>query len=153
MIDRGQMVRAKLCDFGISALKTATNEYPSRSFSSIGTCRYQAPELTQLMSKAADRNTSRDMLDIINDTLTDVYSYGLVLYEISHGCIAFGGLSGFHAMLQAYDGERPPIALVRPELAPLGAVIETCWDAEVERRPNMQKVLQALSSLMLETLP
>ena len=35
-------VRAKLCDFGISALKNATQEQQeSRSFSSIGTPRYQ----------------------------------------------------------------------------------------------------------------
>jgi len=152
MVDRGQTVRAKLCDFGISSLKTATNESLSRTFSSIGTCRYQAPELTRLMIEAPDKNIPCGMLDIVNDTRIDVYSYGLVLYEITHGSIAFGGLNGLAAMFMATVGERPPIAVVRPEFTPLGAVIEKCWDAEVERRPNMHEVLQALSSPMLETL-
>ena len=150
MVDRGQTVRAKLCDFGISPLKTATSEHLSRTFSSIGTCRYQAPELTRLMSEAPDKNIPHCMLDIFNDTRIDVYSYGLVLYEIAHGRIAFVGRNGLAAMFMATVGERPPVAIVRPELTPLGAVIKTCWDAEVECRPSMQEVLQALSNITLK---
>lgn len=144
MVVRGRPARAKLCDFGISALKSATGEPMSRTFSSIGTMRYQAPEASKIMLDAPDRNVPRDRLDTVHAPSIDVYSYGLVLYEITHGIVAFQEATAFAAMVMAMDGERPQMAL-RPEHSHLGEIIEACWNAEVHLRPSMETVVQALS--------
>jgi len=148
MIEHGQTVRAKLCDFGLSTLKSATQEggFPS-SFSSVGTMRYQAPEMTQLMIASPSRLVPSDKLEIMRHTRIDVYAYGLMLYEVLHGCIFFGELSPVAVVTRTGMGnERPPIAL-RPEHSSLSTVIDRCWDAEAEHRPDMQEVIETLSAL------
>jgi len=149
MIEHGhQTVRAKLCDFGLSTVRSAPLEhgFPC-SFSSMGTLRYQAPEMTQLMADSSCRLVPSDKLEIVHHARIDVYAYGLLLYEAMHGCIFFGEVSPIAAAARAGLGhERPPFAL-RPEHSSLSAVIGQCWDAQAERRPNMQEVVEALSAL------
>lgn len=141
MTEHGQTVRAKLCDFGLSALKTTTQEHGApRSMSSMGTVRYQAPEMTQLMAAGTSS------VAVAHHARVDVYSYGLLLYEIMHGFIFFGGAVPLKVAIMASSGQRPPITL-RPEHSSLSAVIARCWDAEAERRPNMRQVVEELSAL------
>jgi len=73
----------------------------------------------------------------------DVYAFGLLLYEILHGHVAFEKLPSVAAMLRAARGERPQLAL-RPEHAYLARLIEACWHAEPACRPSMHEVLQVL---------
>jgi len=147
MTEHGQTVRAKLCDFGLSALKSTTHEHGApRSFSSMGTVRYQAPETTQLMAASTSSRVPSDKLAVAHHARVDVYSYGLLLYEIMHGFIFFGGSVPLKVAIMASSGQRPPITL-RPEHSSLSAVIARCWDAEAERRPNMRQVVEELSAL------
>jgi len=152
MIDRGQTVRAKLCDFGISALKSATHEHGlPRSFSSLGTARYQAPEMTKLMGACNGRAVPDEQLEVVHHARVDCYSYGLLLYEIMHGRVFFSGFNAIAVMMQAKIGRRPTIAL-RWEHTDLASLIVACWDAEPERRPSMEKVVNALSALEAKEL-
>ena len=76
--------------------------------------------------------------------LPDIYSYGLLLYEILHGKVAFDHSTPVGAMLQAQQGQRPPLAL-RPEHAHLAQLLKQCWDAEPKRRPTLDRVIAELS--------
>jgi len=149
--DVDHVAHAKLCDFGISALKVGhpraelSEAAASRSFASLGTPRYQAPELSRLLVTSSYRSVPADQLHVVTDACVDVYSYGLLLHEVLHGRIVFGGHTPYEAMMEALSGARPPI-LLRPEHAPLAAIVEACWHADGERRPSMEKVVEALSS-------
>jgi len=151
MVDRGhaQMVRAKLCDFGISFLKNTSaddHHLEQRSFSSIGTTRYQAPEMTQLQMLANTRLVPSNKLEVVHHACVDVYSYGLILYEIMHGRIFYGELSPVVVAMKTCEGhERPPVDL-RPEHEQFADLIVACWDAVPERRPTMEQVVEALST-------
>jgi serine/threonine protein kinase len=155
MVDRGraQTVRAKLCDFGISFLKSATTDdlhpahhHPTqRSFSSIGTTRYLAPEMTQLLREACSRYVPSEQLEVVQHVRVDVYSFGLMLHEIMHGRIFFGAHNPMVASMKCATGQRPPVEL-RPEHEHFADLISACWDAAAERRPTMEKVVEALST-------
>lgn len=146
MLEHGATPKAKLCDFGISTLKNAVEGQNVPSFSSMGTPRYQAPEMTQLMNRMATAKVPGRVAEIIYEPSVDIYSFGLLLYEIMHGVQAFGDLSPLAAMLRAADGARPTIAL-RPEHAPFAAVIEACWDADAHRRPTIATVVEVHRTL------
>ena len=55
----------------------------------VGTVRYQAPETTVLMINCESHTVPDTALEVVHHTRVDVYAYGLVLYEITHGRIAF----------------------------------------------------------------
>jgi len=141
LLDTSRMPTAKLCDFGISALRGG-----SEDISFAGTARYQAPEVTLLMACAGSDEMPRDSDKVLVSAQTDVYSYGLLLFEIMHGCVAFGNVSGLAAMILASQGKRPHIAF-RQEHAALAAVLEACWDGNGERRPSMEAVIHTLNEL------
>jgi len=149
MIDRGQTIRAKLCDFGISSLKSVRPEQDrARSFASIGTLRYLPPEMVNLMASATGHYVPDDQLDIVHHARVDVYSFGLMLHEIMHGAVFLGELSPMAVAMKASAGLRPPLAL-RPELAKMDALIVACWHEVAARRPSMERVVDALNSYQL----
>ena len=170
LLDTSQPPRAKLCDFGISVLRRPmdTHESPTGATCfSLGTPRYQAPEITTTLAKIAmvqgvaqvacgpqgacapqsvyetDGCAGEAIPLLPVHAPMDVYAFGLLLYEILHGHVAFEGQSPVAAMLRASRGERPQLAL-RPEHAYLAQLIERCWDAEPARRPSMHEVLKVI---------
>jgi len=150
MIDRGQTVHAKLCDFGISALKTARHEpgrRPPCSFNSIGTLRYLPPEMTSLLATSQGLMVPDEQLEVMHHARVDVYSFGLMLYEIMHGHTFLGGMSPMGVAIAASSGTRPPLAL-RPELAAVGPLILACWEKAAEGRPQMETVVEGLSEIL-----
>jgi len=145
LMDAGR--QPKLCDFGISALKSPvspTQERAALSSVSLGTPRYQAPEITERMAASADGvDLDAPSLYVALDARTDTYAFGLLLYEILHGVIAFHGFPGIGAMVLAWEGQRPLLEL-RHEHARLGDLVESCWHTDPAQRPSMERVIETL---------
>jgi serine/threonine protein kinase len=107
---------------------------------SVGSSRYLAPEVTE-----AFRSTSLgSALGQLLDERCDVYSFGMLLYEVLHGKWAFHQMNALGAMITAMSGERPPLHL-RAEHAHLATVLVACWDSDPTRRPSMESVIKSLS--------
>ena len=152
LLDSSNPPRAKLCDFGISVLRRPMDQHESPTGGacfSLGTPRYQAPEITNSLAENFKRaQLCGEPEGATGATLPvnapmDVYAFGLLLYEILHGRVAFAGKTPVAAMLRASEGERPPLAL-RPEHTHLAELIQACWDAEPARRPSVHQVLEVL---------
>jgi len=115
--------RAKICDFGFSR-HMADNDMMTQN---VGTPHWMAPEL--LISTG---NYSYKV---------DVYSYGIVLWEIVSGNAPFKGLDPTQIVAQVLTYNlRPSI----PESVnlPLKSLITRCWDRIPDRRPSFDEIVR-----------
>jgi serine/threonine-protein kinase len=130
---------AVVTDFGIAkALRDAetrvsqTDATLTRTGMPVGTPHYMAPE--QITGDPA------------MDHRGDIYSFGVMAYELLAGHSPFGGLSA-QAAITAHLLERPrDIRQVRADTPrALGSLIMRCLEKKPESRPqSMQEVLAAL---------
>jgi DNA-binding SARP family transcriptional activator/tRNA A-37 threonylcarbamoyl transferase component Bud32 len=131
---------AVVTDFGIAkALREAGTDASTadpaltRTGMSIGTPHYMAPE--QIAGAS------------VTDHRADIYSFGVLAYELFAGRSPFGSLSAA-AAITAHLLERPrPIGEVRADISPaLGALIMRCMEKDPELRPqSMRELLPSLS--------
>jgi len=134
----GSRTHAKVSDFGIS--KPEQSEQATTG--SVGTLRYVAPEHVDT-SKATG-----------NGYMSDVYSFGLLLYELTHREIVHSRMEPLQAMLAAAGGNRPLIDQGRFGLiaqgceATLAKLIQDCWHGTPIERPAMNEVVQHLQGCL-----
>jgi serine/threonine protein kinase len=124
----------KLFDFGLAACvrkKLFANEaYKMTGFT--GTMAYMAPEV-------ALRKPYNEKVDI--------YSFGIILWQMLTGETPFDGMSKAVYMERvALGGLRPSIPRDVPK--DLTMLIQQCWDQDPKRRPSCTVILAALDGLI-----
>ena len=110
--------RAKLTDFGIS--RQLEQDGMTATGRVLGTTDYVAPE--QAMGRGADQRS-------------DIYSLGVVLYEMFTGEVPFAADSQVGVAMKHVNEELPDVQAVRPELSAASAlVVERATSKEPAKR-------------------
>src|ERR1044072_5561741 len=81
---------------------------------------------------------------------SDIYSYGVLMWEISSGCIPFKDrFNNHHAIVHAivYNKARENPILNTPE--DYEELYKKCWNQEPEQRPSIEEVLKEFSKMDL----
>ena len=124
LLDGGR--RCKVTDFGLSKsedLNTAATQ-STMGGGAKGTPAYMAPELL-------DSNTFTEK--------TDVYAYGMIVFEVLTGDNPWRGLNQMQIMMQVcIKKERPTIDVDAP--ADLVALMRRSWDHEPDARPDFAAI-------------
>ena len=137
---------AKVGDFGLAKLSSdpASPEPGAQKLSDthtagVGTKRYQAPEVGLPGGTPAEYSYS-----------CDVYSYGLLLWELTHGEVALKGVKTVQLGPLVSRGVRPPIALP-PCLKVIAPLIDKCWRHDPTKRPTMKACAKELLEIERES--
>ncbi|CAD7700038.1 unnamed protein product [Ostreobium quekettii] len=119
--------RCKVGDFGLS--RASPSATAIRTFT-CGTTRYCPPELLRdgLLTPAAD-----------------VYSFGMLLWELVSGRKAFQDLAQQDIVVAAVAGRRPPVPRHCP--SDIRSLIRDCWAADRKERPSFESVVGRLRRL------
>ena len=136
--------RAKIADFGLSKSKALVTHSTSRNSS--GTRTHQAPEILLPPEGATERSDE-------DRQKSDVYSYGIVMYEVLSRKKPFQELTDeTHIVVAVVHGRRPsPIPSdIPPKLVEL---MEQCWQHDTARRPNFQTIVRTLRQLLTGLSP
>eukprot|EP00793_Prasinoderma_coloniale_P001386 PRCOL_00005161-RA len=122
--------RVKTADFGLARTKAS-----SVAFTQVGTWGWMAPEVLD----SAPYNEK-----------ADVYSYGVILWELLTQEEPFKGLAPMQIMRLIDRGERP--AIPAGVSAGYRELIEQCWATDPDARPTFDEVVERLEALA-RTLP
>jgi class 3 adenylate cyclase len=125
---------AKLMDFGIAKPVERSAPGQTREGFIVGTPQYMAPE--QLQGQEADLRA-------------DIYSAGVVFYEIFTGELPFTAPTAIEVMLKHLKDEPPPMRTHWAEIPPaLEAIVERCLKkTAAERFATVPELLRALEAL------
>ncbi|KAL0207876.1 hypothetical protein P9112_010463 [Eukaryota sp. TZLM1-RC] len=122
--------RPRISDFGTSKIITDT--------ATLNTIYAITPKYAAL--EAFDNNSSKE---------SDVYSLGVILYELLTNKVAFEGINSQVALLGAkYNGTKLPFDETTPVL--LQEIINKCLDSDPSRRPGINQILEVLNDLTSE---
>jgi serine/threonine-protein kinase len=125
---------AKVLDFGIAKLLDNPAGKSTQTGAAMGTPRYMAPE--QCMGRPVDHRA-------------DIYSLGVILYEIFAGIVPFRGES-FGELIYQHMSEPPePPSHHRPMDPELERIILACLEKDPAKRPESAKELGRLLDLVV----
>jgi eukaryotic-like serine/threonine-protein kinase len=119
-----------LSDFGIARLQGASSSTVTMAL--LGTPRYISPE--QAESRLVDKRS-------------DLYSLGIVLYEILTGITPFRGDSPIAVMMQHVHEKPPPPELINPNITPAlsAVVLQSIAKDPGARFPSASAMAEALA--------
>jgi class 3 adenylate cyclase/predicted Ser/Thr protein kinase len=132
LTDRGQV---KILDFGLAKMVEKTGPVAPDHFQTMngvvmGTITHMSPE---------------QALGAEVDSRTDIYSTGVVLFEMATGQIPFSGASANVVLAKILNQPPPPASELNPELPPsLEKVIRKCLEKNREQR------YQSASGLLMD---
>ncbi|GMI10226.1 hypothetical protein TrLO_g15601 [Triparma laevis f. longispina] len=124
--------RAKIADFGLSI---NCNNHGKELTAETGTYRWMAPEVIRHETYSSN---------------ADVYSFGIVLWQLVARDVPFGNLTPIQAAFAvAKEDRRPQIPPhVKPALAQL---IKSAWHGDQSCRPSFLLLVQSLASLIRDS--
>ncbi|KAF9459519.1 kinase-like domain-containing protein [Collybia nuda] len=139
---------ACIADFGLArALDSEIVNFSSWSngHGSGGSLRWMAPELFDQEEDA----------EVCSDTMTDIYAFGSVCYEIFSGCVPFHTITNdYQIMSRIVAGRRPLRPIVsEPSLQSCSCLglnddmwllIEDCWKKDPTGRPTATEIVSRL---------
>ncbi|XP_002970062.2 serine/threonine-protein kinase HT1 [Selaginella moellendorffii] len=119
----------KITDFGVARCEA---DAPSVGKADVGTYRWMAPEMISGKNKCS--------------TKVDVYSFGIVLWELVTGQVPFQEMQAVQvAYAVLHKDARPEV----PENCPsaLAALMRRCWSANPDKRPGFPEIVNTLEQL------
>src|SRR5437764_1210314 len=124
---------AKITDFGIA--RSLTEEGLTVAGRVLGTTDYVSPE------QALGRPVTGQ---------SDIYSLGIVLYEMLTGAVPFRGASPVAVAMRHVRGEVPDVQHLRPDIpAATAAVVDRAVDKDLERRfPDAHTMARELEEVL-----
>lgn len=130
LLSQGKIV--KICDFGLARDIMHDNNYVSKG-STFLPVKWMAPE---------------SIFDNLYTTLSDVWSYGILLWEI----FSLGGTPypGMVVDSSFYNKIKSGYRMAKPEHTPsdIYEVMMRCWNSEPEKRPSFMGLTESVASLL-----
>lgn len=126
----------KISDFGLSQRIARAENESNETVSIRGTPGYIAPEIW-------DNNKHNEA--------SEVYSFGILLYEFAYMKNAFSGLKPLQISYKVQNGERPsfPFSIFRTNV--YRSLIERCWSQKPEKRPTFKEIIKELQDIKYMT--
>jgi len=121
--------RLKITDFGLAKLLGAVKV--TRTGSTVGTAAYMSPE--QARGDEVDHRS-------------DIFSLGIVLYEMTSGALPFNGMHEAALLYEIVNQKQKPLSMVRSDVpAELEHIVDKAMEKKVEDRyQNMEEMLSDL---------
>lgn len=99
----------------------------------IGSLAYMSPE--QAQGRAVDGRS-------------DIFSFGVLLYEMLSGRRPFGGTTEIETIARILEAQPAPVATMRPGVPDrLAALVSACLEKDRFKRPTARTVLEQLSAI------
>jgi serine/threonine-protein kinase len=119
----------KIVDFGVAAAASTGDTQLTKTGYVIGSPKYMAPE--QILGKKVDNRA-------------DIYSLGVIMYEMLTGAPPYAKGDQMSVMYQHVQGKAPPCESVNPAIpASLAAVVGKAMSVDKEQRYASMKELRA----------
>jgi serine/threonine protein kinase len=113
---------AQIMDFGLAKLRASGSKISrlTKEGSTVGTAGYMSPEQVQ----------GQD-----SDHRSDIFSFGVVLYELLVGQLPFKGVHETALAYEIVNVDPPPMSAVKPEIDPnLDAIVLQCLEKDPRER-------------------
>ncbi|MFV2058009.1 MAG: HEAT repeat domain-containing protein [Thiohalomonadales bacterium] len=124
----------KIVDFGLAAAASRVDSRITKTGLLVGTPTYMAPE--QVRGKKVDSRT-------------DIYSLGIIMYEVFTGEVPYAGDDSMSVMFQHVEGNFTAPRKLNPGISPeLEAIIVKCMNIEPEGRFSSFRELKSNIALL-----
>jgi len=125
----------KIVDFGLAAAASSADSRITRTGILVGTPTYMAPE--QVRARAIDQRT-------------DIYSLGILMYEVFVGRAPYKGEDHLATLFQHVEGKAVPAHQANPKISEaLSAVIMKTMSVSPEARyQTAEELMKAIETLL-----